>query len=39
MLVEISGDQLFFQTVSRTGRIVDSGVIQRTPDTSTRSSP
>jgi len=39
MLVEITGDQLFFQTVSRTGRIVDSGVIQRTPDASTRSSP
>lgn len=39
MLVELSGDQLFFQTISRTGRIVDSGVIQRAPDASTRSSP
>jgi hypothetical protein len=39
MLVEITGDQLFFQTISRTGRSVDSGVIPRTPDTSTRSSP
>jgi hypothetical protein len=39
MLVEISGDQLFFQTISRTGRIVDSGVIQRAPDGSARSSP
>jgi 3',5'-cyclic AMP phosphodiesterase CpdA len=39
MLVEITGDQLFFQTVSRTGRIVDSGVIRRTPDASARSSP
>jgi 3',5'-cyclic AMP phosphodiesterase CpdA len=39
MLVEISGDQLFFQTISRTGQIVDSGVIQRAPDASARSSP
>lgn len=39
MLVEITGDQLFFQTISRTGRLVDSGVIQRTPDPSARSSP
>jgi hypothetical protein len=29
MLVEISGDDLFFQTVSRTGPTVDSGVIRR----------
>jgi 3',5'-cyclic AMP phosphodiesterase CpdA len=39
MLVEVSGDQLFFQTISRTGRTVDSGVIQRAPDASARSSP
>jgi predicted MPP superfamily phosphohydrolase len=39
MLVEITGDQLFFETISRTGRSVDSGVIQRTPDASARSSP
>jgi predicted MPP superfamily phosphohydrolase len=39
MLVEVSGDQLFFQTISRTGQIVDSGVIVRTPDASARSSP
>ena len=39
MLVEVSGDQLFFQTISRTGRIVDSGVIERTPDAPARSSP
>ncbi len=39
MLVEISGDRLFFHTVSRTGRLVDSGVIQRAPDASARSSP
>jgi hypothetical protein len=38
MLVEISGEQLFFQTISRTGRIVDSGVVERTPDASARSS-
>ena len=29
MLVEISGDDLHFQTVSRTGVTVDSGVIRR----------
>jgi predicted phosphodiesterase len=29
MLVEIAGDELYFQTVSRTGRTVDSGVIRR----------
>lgn len=29
MLVEIAGDELHFQTISRTGRTVDSGVIQR----------
>jgi hypothetical protein len=39
MLVEVSGEQLFFQTMSRTGVIVDSGVIARTPETSTRSTP
>jgi hypothetical protein len=39
MLVEISGDQLFFQTISRTGLTVDSGAIARTPDASTRSTP
>jgi 3',5'-cyclic AMP phosphodiesterase CpdA len=33
MLVEISGDQLSFRTVSRTGRTVDSGVIGLRPDT------
>jgi hypothetical protein len=39
MLVEISGDQLFFETISRSGRTVDSGVIPRAPDASARSSP
>jgi len=29
MLVEIVGDNLFFQAISRTGRVVDSGVIHR----------
>ena len=29
MLVEVAGDQLHFQTISRTGRTVDSGVIRR----------
>ncbi len=29
MLVEIAGDEFHFQTVSRTGQTVDSGVIQR----------
>jgi len=28
MLVEIAGDELFFQTVSRTGATVDSGVLE-----------
>jgi Calcineurin-like phosphoesterase len=39
MLVEITGDQLFFETISRTGRSVDSGVISPTPDALARSSP
>jgi 3',5'-cyclic AMP phosphodiesterase CpdA len=29
MLVDITGDEMAFRTVSRTGRVVDSGVIQR----------
>ena len=29
MLMEIEGDQLFFQTISRTGTTVDSGVLTR----------
>jgi 3',5'-cyclic AMP phosphodiesterase CpdA len=29
MIVEISGDKLYFQTISRTGQTVDSGVMQR----------
>ena len=31
MLVEISGDELFFQAISRTGATVDSGTIHRQP--------
>jgi hypothetical protein len=31
MLVEIAGDQLFFQTISRIGAVVDSGTIRRRP--------
>jgi 3',5'-cyclic AMP phosphodiesterase CpdA len=31
MLVEVSGDDLFFQTVSRTGATVDSGTVHRKP--------
>ncbi len=29
MLVEVAGDELYFQTISRTGKTVDSGMIQR----------
>ena len=29
MLVEIDHDQLYFQTISRTGLTIDSGVLQR----------
>jgi hypothetical protein len=31
MLVEIAGDKLYFQTISRTGQTVDSGVLQHQP--------
>ena len=31
MLVEIAGAEMYFNTISRTGRVVDSGVIQRGP--------
>ena len=33
MLVEVAEAQLSFRTISRTGRVVDSGVIQRRPTT------
>jgi hypothetical protein len=29
MLVEISGDKLYFQTVSRSGTTIDSGMVQQ----------
>jgi len=29
MLVEVAGDEMFFEAVSRTGRVVDSGTINR----------
>lgn len=29
VILEIAGDEMFFQTISRTGKTVDSGVIQR----------
>jgi len=35
MLLEVAGDDLFFQAVSRTGLTVDSGVIRRQPTTTT----
>jgi hypothetical protein len=31
MLVEIAGDKLYFQAVSRTGQVIDSGVLDRPP--------
>jgi hypothetical protein len=31
MLIEISGDNLYFQTIARTGQTVDSGTLQRQP--------
>ena len=33
MLIEVADEQLVFQTISRTGRVVDSGVISRRPTT------
>ena len=29
MLVEIKGDNFYFQTISRTGQVVDSGTLER----------
>ena len=37
MLVEIAGDQLYFQTISRSGETVDSGSISRQPQRKTAS--
>ena len=33
MLVEIAGDEMQFRAISRTGRVVDTGVVRRTPRT------
>jgi 3',5'-cyclic AMP phosphodiesterase CpdA len=33
MLVEVSGDKLYFQTISRTGETIDSGMVQRSAPT------
>lgn len=38
MIVEVSGDQLFFQTISRTGKTVDSGMISRSGTANARNS-
>jgi predicted phosphodiesterase len=35
MLVEIAGDEMYFQTITRTGRTIDSGVIVRGDKTET----
>jgi 3',5'-cyclic AMP phosphodiesterase CpdA len=39
MLVEIAGSELFFQSVSRTGKVVDSGTITRQSSTSGAGEP
>ena len=39
MLVEIAGDKLYFQTISRTGQTVDSGALQRQPKPSGQNTP
>jgi len=31
MLIEVSGDDLFFQAIARTGTVVDSGELHRAP--------
>jgi hypothetical protein len=31
MLMEVSGSELFFQAITRTGRTIDAGVITRPP--------
>ena len=33
MMVEFAGDDMYFQAISRTGAVVESGIIQRTPKT------
>ena len=34
MLIEISGDKLYFQVISRTGTTIDSGMLQEQPPVS-----
>lgn len=38
MVMEIAGSELYFQTISRTGQIVDSGVVKRQTDAATTAS-
>jgi predicted phosphodiesterase len=33
MVMEIAGNELYFQTISRTGQLVDSGIVKRQPGT------
>ena len=39
MLVEIAGDKLYFQTISRTGQTVDSGVLEKQPKPPAENTP
>jgi hypothetical protein len=32
MLVEVAGHEMYFQSITRTGQVIDSGVIQNVPD-------
>jgi hypothetical protein len=38
MLVEIAGDEMYFQAISRAGQVVDSGMIQRQASSNATSS-
>ena len=39
MLNEVVGDELFFQVITRQGRTIDAGVIQRQPKPQTETPP
>jgi hypothetical protein len=39
MLIEIAGDELYFQAISRTGVTIDSGMLQRQPDSNRKAQP
>jgi len=39
MLIEIAGNEMYFQTISRAGATVDSGVIRRTAEVKTAAAP